>query len=367
MTKYIILITVFVMFISVSVLAQPSIVSVGGSIVDGQTVDISGTGFGTNALGFEWTGDHIDSAQSGEVFKKDNWIVYEDTTHNDAVQYTNSKYHSSPHSLHSDFYGDKYDSFFSYDTGDSGITESYMTTWIRLDKNDDSTKFQWKNFRLSNESNLSANKSALAHNWWWYAENGPRINDWAANPSQIYTTDVETTRNRIFYPPTNAFEFGKWIRIEIYCKKSSSPGVPDGILKWKRVDLEDYREDLAVMTHSENDEPWRYHLIGMYYGNLAGGIGVRDMDMYYDDIYISNTQARVEIGNAETWDGCTHREIQIPVEWSDGSIKVKLNKGSFTSEKAYLYIVDNQGIVNPDGYVIEFETTSIGTPTLKIE
>jgi hypothetical protein len=50
---------------------------------------------------------------------------------------------------------------------------------------------------------------------------------------------------------------------------------------------------------------------------------------------------------------CTHREIQIPSAWSDTSITITLNKGSFANfNSAYLYVIDADGNVNTNGYLL---------------
>lgn len=73
----------------------------------------------------------------------------------------------------------------------------------------------------------------------------------------------------------------------------------------------------------------------------------------YDDIFIDFTQARVEIGDAPTWSASRHKEIQIPTRWSDGTISIRVNTGTFTAgTRAYLYVVDAAGAVNSDGVAI---------------
>ena len=64
-------------------------------------------------------------------------------------------------------------------------------------------------------------------------------------------------------------------------------------------------------------------------------------------------QARVEIGDSPDWSACRHREIQVASSWSDGSIKITVNQGSFQAvETAYLFVVDSEGNVNPTGFPI---------------
>jgi hypothetical protein len=81
-----------------------------------------------------------------------------------------------------------------------------------------------------------------------------------------------------------------------------------------------------------------------YFGN-----GVDKGNFYFDDIYVQyNTQARIEIGNSPKWDSCTKREIQIPKKWNPrvqnyNGIEFVVNKGSFGSGVAYLYVIDKDG------------------------
>ena len=81
--------------------------------------------------------------------------------------------------------------------------------------------------------------------------------------------------------------------------------------------------------------------------------------IWNDYVYIDTTRARVEIGDNQTWENCTHREIQIPVYWRSpsgrGEIQVQFNQGSFGSgEIVYLFVVNEDGEVTP-GYPIRIE------------
>jgi hypothetical protein len=79
--------------------------------------------------------------------------------------------------------------------------------------------------------------------------------------------------------------------------------------------------------------------------------------LYYDNIYIDNSFARVEIGDSNSYDSCTHREIQIPITWSSDHIQVKFNKGSFPdNQTVYLFVIDENG--NPVGNGFPVKTGS---------
>jgi hypothetical protein len=78
-----------------------------------------------------------------------------------------------------------------------------------------------------------------------------------------------------------------------------------------------------------------------------------EMFAYYSDIYVDNTWARVEIGNASTYDACTRRETQVPTGWTDSSLILQVNQGAFLSgQSVYLYVVDANGQVNSNGFPV---------------
>lgn len=69
--------------------------------------------------------------------------------------------------------------------------------------------------------------------------------------------------------------------------------------------------------------------------------------VYFDDVYMDSTWSRVMIGDASTYDSCTHHEPLIPTAWSDSSIKAYFNQGSFSNGKSvYLFVVDSTGAVS---------------------
>src|SRR3989339_288581 len=73
---------------------------------------------------------------------------------------------------------------------------------------------------------------------------------------------------------------------------------------------------------------------------------------WYGELYVDNTRARIELGNSPNFETCTHREIQIPVAWSDNSITFTVNQGSFSNgDTAYLFSIDENGYTS-DGFPV---------------
>jgi hypothetical protein len=93
----------------------------------------------------------------------------------------------------------------------------------------------------------------------------------------------------------------------------------------------------------------------------AGGITfVPDVNdfRYFADLYFDNTSQRVMICNGSTWDSRGICEVQIPSVWSATSITATVNQGSFADgSNAYLYVVDANGEANSSGYPAVFVET----------
>lgn len=75
-----------------------------------------------------------------------------------------------------------------------------------------------------------------------------------------------------------------------------------------------------------------------------------DLKFYLDDIYISSTQARVEISTSKVWGG-GDQHIQPPTQWKENEITIQLNTDSLPKEhKLFLYVIDSTGKVNTIGF-----------------
>ena len=59
------------------------------------------------------------------------------------------------------------------------------------------------------------------------------------------------------------------------------------------------------------------------------------------------------IGDNSDFNNC-HKEIQIPTAWSNNSITINVNRGSFSDGKTvYLFVIDEDGGIS-NGYPISF-------------
>ncbi|MBL0732246.1 MAG: hypothetical protein JJW03_05265 [Desulfosarcina sp.] len=148
-----------------------------------------------------------------------------------------------------------------------------------------------------------------------------------------------------------------WHRIEMYFRLSNPPGAANGAayatINGTYIDA--FYDNLITRSTGDN------RLLTTFM--LGQGLTYPDksVNIFIDDVYVDNTRARVEIGNAATWSACTHREIQIPVTWSTTEITATINQGSFSSVNGkYLFIIDADGIAS-DGYKIQLQTATISS------
>jgi hypothetical protein len=93
-----------------------------------------------------------------------------------------------------------------------------------------------------------------------------------------------------------------------------------------------------------------------------------DWRAWADDIYVDTTWARVMIGDAPTLEDSRHREIQIPAAWSDGSITITVNVGTFPGGSTpYLFVIDENNHASPGFPLGEIVATPSAPTNVKAE
>lgn len=164
--------------------------------------------------------------------------------------------------------------------------------------------------------------------------------------------------NTSYGNPSTPNFYGKWFKFELYLKQST-PNVANGVYKvWITEPGQPRKLALnrdPVVTRSINNVWSQFTFMGAYCDSSPGD---RKYKIYADDFYFDKTQARVELGNASTYDTSTIREIQPASSWSTGQITTTINKGALPYGTAYVYIIDSNGSVNNTGYPIALNTSS---------
>jgi hypothetical protein len=184
-----------------------------------------------------------------------------------------------------------------------------------------------------------ANNSSSSPNWNWGMPSPSAI---GVGPCSQFTWSSLSSLSQGSLPslscPTIA---DKWVHVQILWDgtNDSTPG-----LYWMQVD--------GVQYFNVPGFNWEQG------GTRRGTVMIEsqqltttgDGQMFIDDMMVENGFARVEIGDAATYSNSRHRETQIPISWGNGSVSIRLNRGSFPSFSGlYLYVINASGVASP-GY-----------------
>jgi hypothetical protein len=313
------------------------ITGTSGTIEDGESVTISGTDFGSTAPDVEWAGDNIEAGSEGGIFSKTNWSG---TAFPERPRYDDTRAYSGSQSVVFDSTTES-DGRFSlgYNTG-GDITYLYATWMVYIDIGSASSG-QWKMFRVNDTGTISdTNPEIRLFNWFTGGTSGGQ------NQVVVSAGDGAVSQSASAYPNDD-----EWSRIEFFAYPGtvgSANGNITIIIHRPGVSITKVYDADRMMYSTGQTDRWQYAQFHNYQGNGLGG----NSTVWNDDYYISDSQARVEIGNASTWSSCTQREIQVPTSWGDSSITIDVQEGGFSSLTGkYLYVVDSSGDVS-DGYEI---------------
>jgi len=336
--------------------AAPSISTISGSLDHGNTLTIVGTGFGgkANAAPIRW--EMFEDGTVGQpVSTTGYWsaktpalTLFDDDSH---IPLRHS--HSSRHVRWGRSSQATLFSFYKDNIGFATTGKAYVNLWLYIDfisgEPELSQGWQLKLFRIHGNS------------------------DHASRPlfySNVMTLDEVTVsywvcgiyNNRSIWPGSGWMKEHYWVNMAMEYKDSSAIETADGQAHFYSskappsagVYYKGSRTDIVTRTSAE---PGWCDCLSMGYLLTNGGEAAYT---YWDDIYIDNSWARVEIGDADTYAACRHREMQIPSAWSNTSVTVTLNQGSLDQiEGKYLYVVNEDGVVNASGYPLVEPTCTL--------
>jgi hypothetical protein len=336
----------------------PSVTAITGTVADDQVITINGLGFGTNPLQSEWLGGStgaIESGSSGSIFlssQRSGW--YEHGDNNQAI-FDNRRAYSGRQSLAFDPTVARYhDGRFGliYDTG-SNFRELYSSYVSYLDSGG-ATEGQWKMIRWCYTNSVVDDSIPNAY-----------ISNWGTNPGDFFQVHAGGADSKNNWFDKNILPLpSAWYRVETYIRPSSMPTLSDGEFWVRTTRLSDglVQEQRFTNIKNYNDsetQRYRYIVFQNYMGNLQYDGTPGPTKVWLDDIYVSQSQARVEMCTSPTWALCRKKEIQPLVSWSANKVSVKLNRGGLSSfTGAYLYVVDNTGAANAAGIPL----TSVPAP-----
>ena len=337
-------IIIILLVIAPPALAAPAITGYSGTIGDGQSVTISGSGFGANSYAgttaIEFLGGAsgpIESGTLGQTFTRSRWSV--DKGWGDDLIWSNSNVPWGTKTLYMEGVSSWPEAPLYYNFPSSVGTNGdrlFVSWWERVNYTGNG---QYKLIRFSPTQTIQDGNGQLT--WFFHTSSGnyfqrPTVGDQNQYPN---------------FCPANTQNTWQRVDIDILTSSSSSG----------TLNVTGYRSGTAVNSTTFNNfytspgSAWQYVVWQNYFG--TGGTGsMTDGNIWFKDIYVSHgTRARVEVCNSSTWSARQTCMIQPASAWSASSATIRVNRGAFgAASTAYLYLIDSTGAVNSTGFAVTF-------------
>ena len=329
--------------------AQPTVTGVSGRVANDQTITINGASFGTKASAapLVWE-DFSDGAVDPALVNKGPGPA--------EINGDNLRHPFSSRNVRADY--KTAGAFFGYDAATA--PKWFVQYWIKLAPN-----WHWGTTGFGGDDDGLANVKFFrmfpkgARN---YANVGYSTHGFVGGDVLRFVENGEQT-----YLGVNGqglFTPGEWHCVQVQYGENNGAGQPNGTMRlWVDGVLQDATTTLDTNPVADGEPvDKRPYVIGFYDSWDPSDKPVDNMYAYYTDLYVDSSWSRVELGNAPTYAGSTHREMLIPTAWSGSSITARVTQGAFRpGDKAYIYVVDDSGKVNATGFKVNV-TAAGGNP-----
>ncbi len=324
---------------------DPVITGVSGTLTNTSVITVSGSSFGSRPVT-----QQIYDDMEGSTFNP-SWSSTGSASSNGTrmildTSGAQSRHQFSQHNTSANFRGFDNIEHATF-AGGSNSPIWFCQYWFKLDNDwewgtgstQNVTPYNLANvkfFRLWTTGNSFEDFVMAAHGW-----QGEVIIDSSNIPGESrYIPGSPVWPNGVGYK--TGWTLNTWHQFQFEWKDNSSIGISDGMIRWW-MDGKLAYENLAVKTRLNDSDFKRPYGLGFF--NSAGDTRTDDNHVYFDDVFMANTLARVEIGDSPTYSQCSHRELQPTViQWTTGQIQFSMYQGSFlTGQQAYVFVVNSDG------------------------
>ncbi|WP_150913217.1 hypothetical protein [Marinobacter halotolerans] len=323
------------------VLAQPVVSGMEGTVADGQTLTISGQGFGEfNGRIVSWD-DFENQAIGNTVHGSKSKIGAGWSTQfgyqGDAIVFDNTHSVSGNKSVKIEWGLEPGSTMKGFGWSNQGpITNIYISYW-RFMQGDYSAADgdNHKQFYLFGTNDGWPQFMPLIparQTYWGIYNNSGQFSSRASGIRE------KNTENWVYSNTINEFQRWEW-HIELNAPadayNDSVRGWMDGVLGFNFDDYRTGRVDGAF-------DDFRL-------GHMAMGF-MDTAKAWFDDLYVATTPARVEICAVDVWENCGKTKVlQVvdPAKWSPSTITIEI-RGSerFSGQNGFAYVVDSEGNVS---------------------
>lgn len=340
-----------------------------GALSNGDSVDITGTGFGTRSPTVEAysRADLASVADNAEVpaVALNGWRSETADTIGAVTKVNTENRVTGERVFQSTIVAPSipYEETLYFDTGaaiDPG-TKIFVSAWAKLDPLSPATSSsygQWKWLRLSNtESIVDHNGEMVFFNW----------HD--SNQHSVHLASEQYTDSTIYAGTgNNSHKFDDTYRRMDVLVETSSYGVADGkydTIGWypgggtAKAALggssNNYSTPDNILLYDGSSDRWRHIIFQNYIGNSqiptpdSTDLGETGGDTYMSDIVIYvGTWKRVELTDNATYANSGISEVQEITSWSDTSTTIDFYAGSLAGTgDAWLHVLDEDDLRSP--------------------
>jgi len=315
-------------------------------------MNIAGSGFGAGPAGvvfddFEGGTDHspIKTGAGSAVVGQWNAIL-------NLVYYTDDYSRSGSLALESNWTTGWYTNWVER-TFPSGTSEVYGVWWVRTPTGNfpgegNPDKINWKHIWIMGDDSVQDDDVVIV-----FLGDDAIIAIGGNCGTQTTYTD---------WTVLGKYNRGDWLRMSFYVKG----GYTDGAYNLRILHQNGTSGSFSVQNartwgHQQGDSyglPRQYERMRF---NAFGRENTPNSYTGFDDCYSAygpNCRARVEIGNASTYNNCTRLAICPTTSWSDTSIAAVCSLGGLSGGAWYLFVVDANGSAS-NGYLLPQETYTL--------
>lgn len=349
-TNYLLSVIVAPVMLATNSFAAPVINNVTGSLTNGQTLTISGTGFGVKAVTKPVYWDTVDNVSlynnlaNGATIptKEGSWVDRTAINSSSPWQYNSSQ-----------------------DMGTSNGVFALTTTEGRNGskgyKSKGSSGTATKQATLEGLNFTPTGKVYMS--WWWKPSSDPGAGVWSGNMGK-YMRFAKASDQANYTSSWSTHGFMVYVGSTGYCSSTPNGGFDATWLDFGKVNDWNFHEawidstnrTMSLKINGKSvvnggswsqcaafnfDQVWKV-------GWDGGGTAPLAITTWMDDVYVDNTFSRVMICDNANYSNVTKCEMQPPINiWNDNQIQVTVNQGSFANNSTgYLYVVDSNGNVS---------------------
>jgi hypothetical protein len=348
--------------------SEPQIHGISGQAVHNSIMNLSGSFFGEKHKPDPIRFDNWEGCQTGlSIAQATNWWV--DVPTQEIVISTDFQRHNfTTKNAKAVVSAQKARQAYKNQIGFSETSKIFVNLWYRIswpkDKvyaEDENKAYQLKNFQIGLSIEPNGDNS-----WYHFG-----FHSWSRDNHE-YTQHYiqgyylhENGGSIVWRFPNSVMKQSSWYNIEFICDQGHV-NTGDGKISLSLSSYnfmnpyyfipDDFPFSANIIRH--NSEYFDSMKLYAYLGRLSSG----SCDVYWDDVYIDNSWARIVIGDKPQYHDCTHREIQLPTTWSDTNISFRVNLGSFTSnDSLFLFVIDDNNTISK-GFPIIHDFKQIAPP-----